>query len=67
MGRKTRSAQRMRDHTYAGTEEIGVGDILKADLHAFHDTIEHVFATSGAMIFSGCVGTRVAMVPFFYL
>ena len=39
----------------------GSGGILTADVHAFHDTIGHVFAISGAIIFSGCVGTRVAL------
>lgn len=37
------------------------GDILKADVHAIHDTIGHVVVISGAIVFSGCVGTRVAL------
>lgn len=42
------------------------GDILKADMRAIHDTIGHVFAISGAMIFSGCAGTRVALVRYIW-
>lgn len=42
------------------------GDILKADVHAIHDTIGHVVAISGAMVFSGCVDTRVALVRYIW-
>lgn len=59
MGRKTRSAQNYGG-SYICRDGGDGGDILKADSHAFHDTIGHVFAISGAMIYSGCVDTRVA-------
>lgn len=43
-----------------------MGEHTKSGYASIHDTIGHVFAISGAMIFSGCVGTHVALVRYIW-